>query len=129
MSVATQPLTSVIGHNNLTTRGARSWDGGRRLNWFATCFIMSYFLGVPIFVAVFVFSHVTSHISASRSGHGHSLYPFNVLDPLWRPNRVFARVHTSCTIGWLGVDLLDTKAFEASGARGGGGIAVTRLTS
>jgi hypothetical protein len=75
-----------------------------------------------------VFSYVTSQISAYRSGHAHSLYPFNVLDPLWRPNRIFWRMHISCTIGWLGADFLDTKALKAPGVREGG-LAVTRLTS
>jgi len=46
MSVATQPLTSVIGHNNLTTRGERSWGGRRRLNW-SVIVSSSYFLRVP----------------------------------------------------------------------------------
>ena len=51
MSVATQPLTSVIGHNNLTTRGERSWGERRRLNWFAIISSLSYFLRVPISAA------------------------------------------------------------------------------
>ncbi|OCL04318.1 hypothetical protein AOQ84DRAFT_120287 [Glonium stellatum] len=48
-----------------------------------------FFSGVPTFVAALSSSRtLPAKFRAYRSGRGHSLYPFNVLDPLWHPYRI-----------------------------------------
>jgi len=98
----TNPLPRLLGTitSRLEMQGVGL--GEKAFELVCYCFFMSYFLGVPTFAVALSFLQITSQISAYRSGHGHSLYPFNVLDPLWRLNHVLVRVHIFCTIGWLG---------------------------